>query len=67
MLKIGIAPLPIPKSKLSIKLLLTSDKEDTITISKSKNNDGILLLKPKKMLLPYNFIPANILVTRKKP
>lgn len=64
-LKVSIASLPILKNKLSIKLLLNLDKKDIITTLKSKSNDGVSLLRLKKMLLLNNFISANISIIYK--
>lgn len=66
-LKIDIALLLILKSKLSVKSLSNLDKKDAITTLKTKNNNGVLILRPKKMLLLDDFIPAITLVTCKKP
>lgn len=62
-LRRNIIQLFIPKSKLLLKLLSNLDKK----ITKTKNNKKILLLRTNKMLLPDNFILANILIIYKNP
>lgn len=66
-LRASIASPPILKSKLSVKLLLSLDKKDTIIILKAKNNNKVLPLGPKKMPLLDNLLSVNTLVTYKKP
>lgn len=65
-LKIWIVLLFISKNKLLIKLLLNWEEKNAIINIKLKNNDGILLLRVKKMFLLNNSILANKLVTYKK-
>lgn len=44
----------ILKSKILVKFLSSLDKKDAITTPKTKNNNDVLLIKPKKIPLLNN-------------